>query len=164
MSFKNITQPLDLEYFSAAMLGPVEVEQALDCKTIPWTPESQAVIRSILLNHRDNSELVGFQFSRDITQPEIGVHFSFAAVYGEHSDSKRFILPSPAEADNQDFPGWDVDSVTDWYPEASEQYLGICKNCGSEREQCEPDADGYECLDCGENAVYGSDNVLIHFA
>jgi hypothetical protein len=43
----------------------------------------------------------------------------------------------------------------------SEDYIGICTNCGAERDCTEPDADEYPCEECGENAVKGADNLLI---
>lgn len=46
------------------------------------------------------------------------------------------------------------------YLEYREEYIGICLECGAERETCEPDADGYRCEDCGEHAVQGCDNLL----
>jgi len=39
--------------------------------------------------------------------------------------------------------------------------LGICTACGSEREGCEPDACNYECYTCGENEVFGAEELLI---
>ena len=38
---------------------------------------------------------------------------------------------------------------------------GFCIECGAERDGCEPDAENYECYDCGENAVYGAEMRLI---
>lgn len=46
------------------------------------------------------------------------------------------------------------------YHEYRESYIGICQECGAEREMTEPDAEGYDCPDCGENAVEGVDNLL----
>lgn len=39
---------------------------------------------------------------------------------------------------------------------------GFCLACGNEQEGCEPDAQGYECEACGENKVYGSDEILMN--
>lgn len=38
---------------------------------------------------------------------------------------------------------------------------GFCLNCGAEREGCEPDAQGYECYDCGKHAVAGAETILM---
>lgn len=45
--------------------------------------------------------------------------------------------------------------------EARENYEGFCTNCGAVRECCEPDAREYPCEDCGENAVYGAEELVI---
>ena len=38
---------------------------------------------------------------------------------------------------------------------------GFCIICGEEAEGVEPDARGYECEACGENGVYGADELLL---
>lgn len=38
---------------------------------------------------------------------------------------------------------------------------GFCIDCGHEQDGCEPDAREYECEVCGENKVYGSDELLM---
>ena len=38
---------------------------------------------------------------------------------------------------------------------------GFCLVCGEEAEGCEPDARKYECEHCGENAVYGAEELLM---
>jgi hypothetical protein len=45
--------------------------------------------------------------------------------------------------------------------EGMENSLGYCIQCGAERECCEPDARRYECEECGEHAVYGSEELLV---
>lgn len=42
--------------------------------------------------------------------------------------------------------------------------IGFCLECGAERDGCEPDAEGYECYNCGAMAVMGADNILISYA
>lgn len=42
--------------------------------------------------------------------------------------------------------------------------IGICIRCGAERDECEPDARNYECWECGEHAVFGAEEILIHIA
>ena len=42
--------------------------------------------------------------------------------------------------------------------------LGICMLCGNEQDGCEPDARGYKCEACESNAVYGAEQLAIHFA
>jgi hypothetical protein len=46
------------------------------------------------------------------------------------------------------------------YHEFEEDNLGLCVECGSEREMCEPDAEKYQCETCGKHAVYGSASLL----
>lgn len=54
----------------------------------------------------------------------------------------------------------EITITIDEYLEYREEYVGVCLECGAEREMCEPDADGYQCEDCGEHAVQGCDNLL----
>lgn len=42
--------------------------------------------------------------------------------------------------------------------------LGICMMCGYEQDGCEPDARGYKCEACDSHAVYGAEELAIHFA
>ena len=37
---------------------------------------------------------------------------------------------------------------------------GICLACGQDQDGCEPDARRYECDSCGENAVFGAEELL----
>ena len=37
---------------------------------------------------------------------------------------------------------------------------GFCIRCGEEQKECEPDAQAYECDECGANAVYGAEELL----
>lgn len=39
---------------------------------------------------------------------------------------------------------------------------GFCIACGVEADGCEPDARKYECESCGERAVYGAQELLMH--
>lgn len=39
---------------------------------------------------------------------------------------------------------------------------GFCISCGAEAEGCEPDAERYTCEICGEDKVYGSDELAMH--
>ena len=41
---------------------------------------------------------------------------------------------------------------------------GFCINCGSEVDGVEPDAESYECEDCGSHNVYGAEQLLIMLA
>lgn len=48
------------------------------------------------------------------------------------------------------------------YKNASENYVGWCTKCNAfTRDETEPDADNYDCPECGENTVVGADNALI---
>lgn len=37
---------------------------------------------------------------------------------------------------------------------------GICTNCGEDADDCEPDARNYPCDVCGENQVFGAEELL----
>lgn len=39
---------------------------------------------------------------------------------------------------------------------------GFCTACGEEAGPVEPDARRYKCEACGENQVYGAEELLIH--
>lgn len=39
--------------------------------------------------------------------------------------------------------------------------LGFCTGCGAERGGCEPDAREYPCEECGEDKVYGAEELLL---
>lgn len=41
---------------------------------------------------------------------------------------------------------------------------GFCVACGAERDGCEPDAEGYECDECGEMAVCGAQELFMVLA
>ena len=41
---------------------------------------------------------------------------------------------------------------------------GFCIYCGADADGCEPDARRYECEDCGENGVYGAEELLLQLA
>ncbi len=38
---------------------------------------------------------------------------------------------------------------------------GFCVSCGADADGCEPDAREYECVECGEKAVYGAAELLM---
>lgn len=38
---------------------------------------------------------------------------------------------------------------------------GFCVACGEDAEECEPDAERYECESCGKRAVYGAEELLL---
>ena len=50
----------------------------------------------------------------------------------------------------------------DEYLSHCQNYAGICLSC-SEIQQggCEPDAENYECLICGDSEVQGIENALV---
>ena len=39
--------------------------------------------------------------------------------------------------------------------------LGFCTACGEQATNVEPDAENYECESCGENKVFGAEQLLI---
>jgi hypothetical protein len=45
--------------------------------------------------------------------------------------------------------------------DASEHYWGFCTSCGATRECCEPDARHYDCEACGEDEVFGAEELMI---
>ncbi len=47
------------------------------------------------------------------------------------------------------------------YRESSNEYMGLCRACGAERYECEPDARNYMCEECGENEVFGIEELLL---
>ena len=48
------------------------------------------------------------------------------------------------------------------FEEAQECYMGWCKNCKEfTRDECEPDANDYECPSCGKNSVCGAEEALL---
>jgi hypothetical protein len=38
---------------------------------------------------------------------------------------------------------------------------GFCTQCGAEAYGVEPDARGYECEECGADAVYGAEELVL---
>lgn len=42
-----------------------------------------------------------------------------------------------------------------------QDYMGFCIKCGCERDNCEPDAREYDCEGCGQNTVYGAEEILL---
>lgn len=47
------------------------------------------------------------------------------------------------------------------YRRMRDEYTGLCLACGAEKDSCEPDAEDYECDECGEERVYGIEQALI---
>ena len=47
------------------------------------------------------------------------------------------------------------------YLEAGEDTMGLCIECGAENDCCEPDARNYTCESCGENKVFGCEEIII---
>jgi len=43
----------------------------------------------------------------------------------------------------------------------ADEYMGFCIACGAEAYNVEPDARKYECEECGENKVYGAEELLM---
>ncbi|MGH9608031.1 MAG: hypothetical protein ACRD34_00020 [Bryobacteraceae bacterium] len=43
----------------------------------------------------------------------------------------------------------------------AEEMSGACIKCGAVRECCEPDARKYHCDECGQNQVYGAEEILL---
>lgn len=49
----------------------------------------------------------------------------------------------------------------DRYNALCEDYMGLCLACKEEKDSCEPDAEYYECDNCGENKVFGTEQLMI---
>lgn len=47
---------------------------------------------------------------------------------------------------------------------AGEDTTGVCMNCGGTQDGVEPDARAYCCECCGQNKVYGAEEVIIMLA
>lgn len=45
----------------------------------------------------------------------------------------------------------------------SNDCIGFCIACGETTFNVEPDAEKYKCESCGENKVYGAEEILIRF-
>lgn len=39
---------------------------------------------------------------------------------------------------------------------------GFCIECGADHDGCEPDAQNYECYECGARKVFGAEIVLMY--
>ena len=46
----------------------------------------------------------------------------------------------------------------------NDDLVGFCTKCGAEKQNVEPDAQEYECDDCGERSVYGAQEILLMYA
>lgn len=51
----------------------------------------------------------------------------------------------------------DLDEVVAEY-----EHQGICLHCGTLADTVEPDAEGYHCDDCGQDAVAGLENAIMY--
>jgi len=54
-----------------------------------------------------------------------------------------------------------VSMTEEEYLDYSNAYCGICTECGEINDGVEPDAEGYLCSNCDEEAVTGIENALI---
>jgi len=64
-------------------------------------------------------------------------------------------------------------SVNEWADAHTDEILeavqrddnsGFCVSCGAEQGGCEPDARRYKCEACGDRAVFGAEELLLHCA
>ena len=67
-----------------------------------------------------------------------------SSIRGPPEACQRVVKPAPCN----------VQQADDW----SE---GFCLACRAPRDGCEPDAEAYECEECGEAAVYGPHWIAI---
>ena len=44
------------------------------------------------------------------------------------------------------------------------EYIGVCVSCGHEQDGVEPDARRYTCEECGEEKVFGAEELLLRIA
>ena len=60
-------------------------------------------------------------------------------------------------------PGWTLDQLEEIVRDCmfGTANTGICKECGEDREGCEPDARDYECYGCGARAVDGAEEIYM---
>lgn len=49
----------------------------------------------------------------------------------------------------------------DQYLEYEDRMVGLCRNCGAERECTEPDARHYPCEECGKKQVFGIQELML---
>jgi hypothetical protein len=54
-----------------------------------------------------------------------------------------------------------IELSEDEYHELNDAYIGFCRGCGAEHDGCEPDARNYPCEECGANAVFGLEELLM---
>ena len=54
-----------------------------------------------------------------------------------------------------------ITMTEDEFREKCDEHVGVCLECGSERGECEPDAEKYHCDECDENNVMGLEQALI---
>lgn len=54
-----------------------------------------------------------------------------------------------------------IELTEEEYIHASEEYEGFCLACGETAYGVEPDARNYECESCGEEKVFGAEELLI---
>jgi len=47
------------------------------------------------------------------------------------------------------------------FQEYQDCHQGICSKCHALKDQCEPDAENYECPECGEHTVNGMEWALM---
>ena len=43
----------------------------------------------------------------------------------------------------------------------SEDLIGFCKACGAQHDGIEPDARNYTCEECGEDQVFGAEELVL---
>jgi predicted RNA-binding Zn-ribbon protein involved in translation (DUF1610 family) len=57
-----------------------------------------------------------------------------------------------------------LQEISDRIIEAVEQSedIGFCTGCGTEHESIEPDARHYKCEKCGQNKVFGAEELLLY--
>ena len=54
-----------------------------------------------------------------------------------------------------------IQVTEDEYHELRDEYGGICLSCHNRQYGVEPDAHGYCCEDCGEEQVFGVEELLV---
>ena len=73
--------------------------------------------------------------------------------YGQHECNCDWYVPVIKPA------GVSLETVLDMVRSDNDE--GACIDCGAEHDNIEPDAERYECSECGSRAVYGAEQLML---
>jgi hypothetical protein len=96
-------------------------------------------------------------------EPRIFAHWRDAAVHVPVKEMDTLVKnPGPYQAQYDNLVAGSVAVDEEEYHEAIQGYIGWCTTCQAFTRECtEPDATGYDCPECGENAVMGAEEALM---